>query len=125
LTGAVHADWVLKLITSGKNLERLENSGRVVAQGLVREPGVGQPEKITDLNRAGANRTDLHIGAMKEPGGGAGGMADDADKIPGRPVFCVGGREKLKTRGGSLSSEGTNAAVQAERSTPLPQYFLS
>jgi len=75
--------------------------------------------------RAGANRTDLHIGAMKETGGGAGGMAEDADKIPGRPVFCVGGREELKTRGGSLSSEGTNAAVQAERSTPLPQYFLS
>jgi hypothetical protein len=62
---------------------------------------------------------------MKEPGGGAGGMAEDADKIPGRPVFCVGGREELKTRGGSLSSEGTNAAVQAERSTPLPQYFVS
>ena len=50
LTGAVHADWVLKLITSGKNLARLENSGRVVAQGLVREPGVGQPEKIANLN---------------------------------------------------------------------------
>ena len=56
---------------------------------------------------------------MKEPGGGAGGMAEDADKIPGRPVFCVGGREELKTRGGSLSSEGTNAAVQAERPTPI------
>jgi hypothetical protein len=31
----------------------------------------------------------------------------------------VGGREELKTRGGSLSSEGENAAVQAERSTPI------
>ena len=32
-----------------------------------------------------------------EPGGGAGGMAEDAEEIPGRP-------EELKTRGGSLSS---------------------
>ena len=31
----------------------------------------------------------------------------------------MGAREKLKTRGGSLSSEGANAAVQAERSTPI------
>ena len=53
-----------------------------------------------------------------EPGGD-GGMAEDAADIPGRPVFRVGGREKLKTRGGSLSSEGANAAVQAERSTPI------
>jgi hypothetical protein len=55
----------------------------------------------------------------KEPGGGAGGMAEDAEEIPGRPVFCVGGREESITRGGSLSSEGANAAVQAERSTPI------
>ena len=56
---------------------------------------------------------------MKERGGGAGGMAEDAEKIPGRPVICVWAREELKTRGGSLSSEGANAAVQAERSTPI------
>jgi len=31
----------------------------------------------------------------------------------------MGAREELKTRGGSLSSEGANAAVQAERSTPI------
>ena len=37
----------------------------------------------------------------------------DAEETPGRPVFCVGARKELKTRGGSLSSEGTNAAVQA------------
>jgi len=55
----------------------------------------------------------------KEPGGGAGGMAEDAEEIPGRPVCSVGAREELKTRGGSLSSEGANAAVQAERSTPI------
>jgi hypothetical protein len=48
----------------------------------------------------------------KEPGGGAGGMAEDAEEIPGRP-------EELKTRCGSLSSEGANAAAQAERSTPI------
>ena len=46
-------------------------------------------------------------------------MAEEDEEIPGRPVFCVGGREELKTRGGSLSSEGANAAVQAERSTPI------
>jgi hypothetical protein len=55
----------------------------------------------------------------KEPGGGADGMAEDAKEIPGRPMFSVGGREEFKTRGGSLSSEGANAAVQAERSTPI------
>jgi hypothetical protein len=48
----------------------------------------------------------------KEPGGGAGGMAEGAEEIPGRP-------EELKTRGGSLSSEGAKAAAQAERSTPI------
>ena len=52
----------------------------------------------------------------KEPSGGAGGMAEDAEEIPGRPVFCAGAREKLKTLGGSLSSGEANAAVQAERS---------
>jgi hypothetical protein len=55
----------------------------------------------------------------KEHGGGAGGMAEDAEGTLGRPVFSVGAREELKTRGGSLSSEGANAAVQAERSTPI------
>jgi hypothetical protein len=55
----------------------------------------------------------------KEPDGGTGGMAEGAEEIPGRPVFRMGAREELKTRGGSLSSEGANAAVQAERSTPI------
>jgi hypothetical protein len=34
-------------------------------------------------------------------------------------MFSVGAREELKTRGGSLSSEGANAEVHAERSTPI------
>jgi hypothetical protein len=55
----------------------------------------------------------------KEPGGSADGMAEDAEKIHGRPMYSVGAREELKTRGGSLSSEGANTAVQAERSTPI------
>jgi hypothetical protein len=55
----------------------------------------------------------------KEPGGGGDGMAENAEEIPGRPVFNAGSREELKVRGGSLSSEGENAAVQAERSTPI------
>jgi hypothetical protein len=54
----------------------------------------------------------------KEPYG-ADGMAEDAEEIPGRPVFNVGAREELKTRGGPLRSEGANVAVQAERSTPI------
>jgi hypothetical protein len=56
---------------------------------------------------------------QKEHGGGTDGMAEDAKEIPGRPVFSVWAREALKTRGGSLSSEGANAAAQAERSTPI------
>jgi hypothetical protein len=55
----------------------------------------------------------------KEPGGGAGGKAEEDEEIPGRPMFSVGGRKELKTRGGSLSSEGENAAAQAERSTTI------
>jgi hypothetical protein len=55
----------------------------------------------------------------KEPDGGTGGMAEGAKEILERPVFRMGAREELKTRGGSLGSEGANAAVQAERSTPI------
>ena len=55
----------------------------------------------------------------KEPGGGAGGIAEDAKEIPGRPMFREGARGELETRGGSLSREGANAAAQAERSTPI------
>jgi type IV secretory pathway TrbL component len=50
-------------------------------------------------------RTALAPELPKEPGGGADGMAEDAEEIPGRPMFSVGAREALKTRGGSLSSE--------------------
>jgi hypothetical protein len=64
-------------------------------------------------------RTALALELPKEPGGSAGSMAEDAKEIPGRPMFSVGGREELETRGGSLSSEGATAAVQAERSTPI------
>jgi hypothetical protein len=35
----------------------------------------------------------------KEPGGGAGGMAEDAEEISGRPVLSVGAREESKTQG--------------------------
>ena len=38
-------------------------------------------------------RTALAPELPKEPGGGAGGMAEDAEKIPGRPMFSVGARE--------------------------------
>jgi hypothetical protein len=46
-------------------------------------------------------------------------MAEGAEEPPGRPVFCAGGLEELKTRGGLLSSEGANGEVQAERPTPI------
>jgi hypothetical protein len=64
-------------------------------------------------------RTALAPELPKEPGGGAAGMAEDAEEISGRPMFRVGARGELKTLGGSISSEGANAAVQAERSTPI------
>jgi hypothetical protein len=55
----------------------------------------------------------------KVPGGGADGIAEGAEETPGRPVFSVGAREELKTRGVWLSSEGANAGAQAERSIPI------
>jgi hypothetical protein len=64
-------------------------------------------------------RTALAPELPKQPGGGVNGVAEDAENIPGLPVFSVGARKELKTRGGSLSSEGKNASVQAERSTPI------
>jgi hypothetical protein len=64
-------------------------------------------------------RTELAPELPKEPGGGVGGMAEGAQEISGRPVFRMGAREKLKTRGGSLSSEGANAAVHADISSPI------
>jgi hypothetical protein len=51
----------------------------------------------------------------KEPGGGAGGMAEGAEETPGRLVFSVGAREELKTRGGSLSSEGAREQTRQPR----------
>jgi hypothetical protein len=64
-------------------------------------------------------RAALAAELPKEPDGGTGGMAEGAEEIPWRPVFGTGAREESKTRGGSLSSQGANAAVQAERSTPI------
>ena len=65
-------------------------------------------------------RAALAAELPKESDGGTGGMTEGAEEISGRPpVFRMGAREELKTRGGSFSSEGANAAVQAERSTPI------
>jgi|AntAceMinimDraft_5_1070358.scaffolds.fasta_scaffold102791_1 carbon monoxide dehydrogenase subunit G len=36
LTGTINVDWALKFLTSKENRARLEISGRVVAEGLVR-----------------------------------------------------------------------------------------
>jgi hypothetical protein len=64
-------------------------------------------------------RTALAPELPKDPGGGANGMAEDAEETPGRQIFSVGAREELRTRGGSLSSEEANAAVHSERSTMI------
>jgi hypothetical protein len=64
-------------------------------------------------------RAALAAELPKEPGGGADGMAEDAEEISRRPVFSLGAREELKTRGRSLSSEGENSAARTERSRPI------
>jgi hypothetical protein len=64
-------------------------------------------------------RAALAAELPKEPDGGTGGMAKDTEEIPGRPMFRMGAREELKTRGGLHSSEGENAAAQADKSTPI------
>jgi hypothetical protein len=82
---------------------------------------------VAEAAAAGASAAANALGARaalapelsNEPGSGAGGMAEHAEGIPGRPVFSFGAREELKTRGGSLSSEAANPAVQAERPTPI------
>jgi hypothetical protein len=56
----------------------------------------------------------------KESGGGAEGKAEDAEEIPGRPMFIVGAREELKTRGGSLSRR-----EQKRQSRPRDQHRSS
>jgi hypothetical protein len=93
-----------------------------LAPELPKEPGGGAEAAAAAGAAAKAAagalgaRTALAPELPKEPGGGADGMAEDVEEIPGRPMFSVGAREELKTRGGSLSSEGENSAVQAERS---------
>jgi hypothetical protein len=93
-----------------------------LAPELPKEPGGGAEAAAAAgaAAKAAADalgaRTALAPELPKEPGGGADGMAEDVEEIPGRPMFSVGAREELKTRGGSLSSEGENSAVQAERS---------
>jgi hypothetical protein len=42
-------------------------------------------------------RTALAPELPKVPGGGADGMAEEAEEIPRRPMFSVGAREELKT----------------------------
>jgi hypothetical protein len=46
-------------------------------------------------------------------------LAKGAEETPGLPVFCVEAREELKNRGGLLSSEEANSAVQAGRSKAI------
>jgi hypothetical protein len=53
-------------------------------------------------------RTALALELLKKPGGGADGIAEDAEEISGRPVFSVGAREEMKLEAGrSASSEQT------------------
>jgi hypothetical protein len=62
--------------------------------------------------------------AVEAAAAAAGGRCESRRRCAWRAsglgaVFGVGARGELKTRGGSLSSEGANAAVQAERPTPV------
>jgi hypothetical protein len=57
-------------------------------------------------------RTALAPELSKVPCDGADGMAEDAEEIPGRPVFCVGARGNLKLE----------AVCSARQSRPKDQY---
>ena len=48
----------------------------------------------------------------KEPGGGAGGMAEDAEEIPGRPMVSVGARVRV------LAATASAAATSVRSSGP-------
>jgi SWI/SNF-related matrix-associated actin-dependent regulator 1 of chromatin subfamily A len=53
---------------------------------------------------------------QKRPGVGAGGMAEDAEETPGRPVCRVGAREELKTQAGcSAARKQTRQARPRDR----------
>ena len=66
-------------------------------------------------------RTALAPGLSKEPGGGADGMAEDTEEIPGRPMFSVGG-----ARGIEKLEAGRSAAMeQTRQSRPRDQHRSS
>jgi hypothetical protein len=69
-------------------------------------------------------RAALALVLPKRPGGGEGGVAEDAEETLGRPFFSVGTREELKTRGGSLSSEGANAVCEPALAQGVPGFGL-
>jgi hypothetical protein len=74
----------------------------------------GAAAKVT-IDALGA-RAALAPELPKEPCGGADGKAEDAEEIPGRPVFSVGAREELKTRGGcSAAREQTWQSRQRDQ----------
>ena len=61
-------------------------------------------------------RAALAAELPKELDGGTGGMAEDAEEIPRRPVFSVGAREKLK-----LEADRLAAREQTRPSRPRNQ----
>jgi hypothetical protein len=89
------------------------------AEVAAAEDAFAEDAAATEAGAAVEAAAALAAELPKGPDGGTGGMAEDAEENPGRPVFSVGAREELKTRGGSLRSEGAKAAVQAEKSTPI------
>ena len=57
------------------------------------EARIKEDKVMREMNAPGAEAASSPE-LPKEPGGGADGMAEDAEEIPGRPVFSVGAREE-------------------------------
>jgi type IV secretory pathway TrbL component len=66
-------------------------------------------------------RAALAPGLPKETGGGAGGIAEGDEEIPGRPVFCVGGQEELKNANTTFNLI-TGAHLHGKRYTRIVQF---
>ena len=61
-----------------------------VAEVAAAEAAAAEAAAVGTTADALGAQTALAPELPKEPGGGANGMAEDAEEIPGRPVFSVG-----------------------------------
>jgi hypothetical protein len=85
----------------------------VAAEEAAAAAGAAAKTAADTLGARAALASDL----IKEPGGGAYGMAEDAEEIPGRPVFSVGPQRNLKLEAGR-----TAAREQTRQSRPRVQH---